>query len=538
MSSGEPKRVHVSRRVFTPKDNLMYALLTGLLCTSALFFFVGWFNNRLWKDDTLLAVVGTCIFGLYSANPVARWLLLRRMRAPVPCVPQDGLPVAMATTYVAGSESLQMLEHTLIAMKNVIYPHDSWLLDEGDSTEARALCERLGIHHFSRRHIPRYQSLSGVFQSRSKHGNYNAWLTEIGFERYAYVTGLDPDHIPSPDFLHRVLGYFEDPSIGYVQAAQAYYNQDASFIARGAAEETYDYYSTLQMASYGMGFPIVIGSHNTHRVLALREVGGFAPHDADDLLITMLYRERKWHGVYVPEILARGLAPVDWTGYLTQQRRWARSVLDIKLNVQPALSANMPAPTKFASYMHGLSYLQPGFMLTLNVSALLLIIWSGNAIGHAVDIVGLAVLAGSLFACHSFRQKFFLDPSTECGVHWNARLLRIAKAPFLLLALLDVLARRRFEYVMTSKVAGARGQNLLLAPFGGIAVLIIATWTIGVLRNSEYAAAVHLLAFAAVLSCLALITSGSLAFPAPFDVKLLAPQTFSSKSAGGQHLHT
>ena len=175
--------------------------------------------------------------------------------------------------------------------------------------------------------IPEYQSAARVFRKRSKHGNYNAWLHDIGFSRYDVVVGVDPDHIVGSCFLTETLGYFADPAVGYVQSAQAYYNGQVSFIARGAAEETYDFYSTIQMAAYGVGMPAVIGCHNIHRVIALRDVGGFAPHDADDLLITLLYNAKSWKGVYVPKILARGITPVDWNGYLSQQRRWARSVL-------------------------------------------------------------------------------------------------------------------------------------------------------------------------------------------------------------------
>src|SRR5215468_4921127 len=93
----------------------------------------------------------------------------------------------------------------------------------------------------------------------------------------------------------------------------------------GAAEETYAYYSAAQMAAYALGYPIITGCHNAHRVTALQAVGGFAPHEADDLLLTLHYRARGWRGVYVPQVLARGLTPVDWPGYLQQQRRWARS---------------------------------------------------------------------------------------------------------------------------------------------------------------------------------------------------------------------
>ena len=59
------------------------------------------------------------------------------------------------------------------------------------------------------------------------------------------------------------------------------------------------------MYCYAMGYPIVTGCHTTHRAAALKAVGGFASHDADDLLITLLYRSQGWRGVYVPKILAR-----------------------------------------------------------------------------------------------------------------------------------------------------------------------------------------------------------------------------------------
>jgi hypothetical protein len=62
------------------------------------------------------------------------------------------------------------------------------------------------------------------------------------------------------------------------------------------------------MAAYGMGYPVIVGCHNSHRMTALQGVGGFPAHEAEDLLLTFHYRANNWQGVYVPEILARGLA--------------------------------------------------------------------------------------------------------------------------------------------------------------------------------------------------------------------------------------
>src|SRR5207237_104011 len=130
------------------------------------------------------------------------------------------------------------------------YPHDNCVLDEGNDDRVKALCCSLGARHFSRKGLSEYQTSSGPFQAKTKHGNYNAWLAEIGFANYDIVVGFDPDHIPAPRFLSRVLGYFDDPKVGFVQAAQLYYNQGASFVAKGAAEETYAYYSSIQMTAY------------------------------------------------------------------------------------------------------------------------------------------------------------------------------------------------------------------------------------------------------------------------------------------------
>ena len=97
--------------------------------------------------------------------------------------------------------------------------------------------------------MPEYQAPSGPYAARTKHGNYNAWLDRVGFSHYDLLVAFDPDHVPDRHYLTQTLGYFVDPRIGYVQASQAYYNQRASFIARGAAEETYAYYSSTQMAN-------------------------------------------------------------------------------------------------------------------------------------------------------------------------------------------------------------------------------------------------------------------------------------------------
>ncbi len=239
----------IKEKVFTRIDNVVFALLTGLSAAAIAHFLAHWLSFGDWRTHPGTFLILTFIVFFKVANSLARWFTLPLMKRPHVTAPSNGLKVAVVTTIVPGAESLEMLEETVRALVALDYPHDTWVLDEGDDEEVKALCRRGGALHFSRKNLPQYRTDGGAFKVGSKHGNYNAWLYEIGFDRYEIIAAFDPDHVPDGAFLSRVLGYFEDPTVGYVQAAQAYYNQGASFIARGAAEETYEYYSCTQMAA-------------------------------------------------------------------------------------------------------------------------------------------------------------------------------------------------------------------------------------------------------------------------------------------------
>src|SRR5688500_1458912 len=106
------------------------------------------------------------------------------MKKPVPITARPGHKMVVATTFVPGAEHFDILERTVRALVALDYPHETWVLDEENDTQVAALCAELGVYHFSRKTYPHYQTEDGLFQARSKHGNYNAWLYEVGFRRY------------------------------------------------------------------------------------------------------------------------------------------------------------------------------------------------------------------------------------------------------------------------------------------------------------------------------------------------------------------
>lgn len=520
-----------SERVFRTWDYTLFFLLIGGSSAVILYFIWHWFSDRGGVASALLFYLFTLVLALKVAEHYARLLMLPLMSRPRPVPAQPGYRVAVVTTFVPEGEQLEMLEQTVRALCALAYPHETWVLDEGDDDRVRGLCARLGAHHFSRKPLAQYQTDKGRFQSRSKHGNYNAWLWEVGFERYDVIAAFDPDHVPREDFLLKVLGYFEDPGVGYVQAPAAYYNQRASFIAAGAAEETYAYYSCTQMAAYGLGHPFVTGCHNTHRVAALREVGGFAPHDADDLLITLLYKDKGWRGVYVPQILARGLAPVDWAGYLTQQVRWSRSIADVKLRRAFGSASGVSVKDRLVSLLDVCVYLQSSLVWLVCLVLLLMMLATDSTlrVPAPATLYRFAALCLALQLCVFYRQRFYLDPKREGGIYWKARVLRYAKWPYTLLALVDVLRARRVPYALTRKVGGHRANQFLLWPHAVVALLFFAMWLTAVLGGRALPLPLHLVSAAVVIGSFALVYSERMSFPDPYEE---SPDMQVGRSAG------
>jgi cellulose synthase (UDP-forming) len=508
-----------SRKVFQGVDYLVFSMLTLLSYGTVIWFMADWFSYRDYIARPLVFWGLSVVLLGRVATMQYRWWQLPLMKRPVPIPARPGWKVGVATTFVPGSEPIEMLKETIRALVALNYPHETWVLDEGNDTQVKLFCEGLGVFHFSRKDQPQYQKRDGVFQQKSKHGNYNAWLYEIGFERYDIIVAFDPDHVPEPNFLTEVIGYFNVPEIGYVQVAQAYYNQKASFIARGAAEETYWYYSAYQEYCHSVGHPIVTGCHNAHRGTALKAVGGFAAHDADDLLITLLYRSLGWKGVYVPQILARGLTPVDWNGYLKQQLRWARSVLDIKLWIYPKIAGKFTFKELFASSMHGVHYLYKGLSAVAGIMLLSFMLFTGSvpASVNYSTLMNFTVLWLILIFCDFYHQKFFLDRRQERGLHWRANFLMSAKWPYFLLALYQALTRHRVSYLLTKKVREETQSIKLFWPHFVATGLLCAAWAGGIVLGRSVHPVVHISATVIVLINLCFVGTTFIHFPAPYD---------------------
>src|SRR6202008_3873857 len=127
----------------------LYAFLSLLALGAIAWLVTLWAARAEWSLQTPVYVFLTCAVLFPLAMFASRWVGLPMMRRPKHMAASPGWKVGGATPFVRGGEPLGMLERTVRALVEMDYPHDTWVLDEGDDPRVRALCERLGARHFS-----------------------------------------------------------------------------------------------------------------------------------------------------------------------------------------------------------------------------------------------------------------------------------------------------------------------------------------------------------------------------------------------------
>ncbi|MEV6342817.1 glycosyltransferase family 2 protein [Actinoplanes sp. NPDC051851] len=301
--------------------------------------FFGWLLTSVSGRSPVISAVLLVIELFRMVNVVTLCLATLRARDPVPVPPDPGLRVAFLTTIVPGKEPIAMVEHTLRAAQRVLHPgtYHLWLLDEGDDTAVKAMCDRVGAHHFSRRGVPEWNLPAGGFKARTKHGNYNAWMDAHGGEYDVFVS-VDPDHVPLPSFCERLLGYFRDPDVAFVVGPQVYGNYD-NLVTRWAESQQYLFHSLLQRAGNLLGIPMLVGTNNAVRISALRQIGGLQDSITEDMATSLAVHAtrnplsgNRWKSVYTPDVLAVGEGPSSWTDLFSQQHRWSRGTDEVVLS--------------------------------------------------------------------------------------------------------------------------------------------------------------------------------------------------------------
>jgi cellulose synthase (UDP-forming) len=398
-----------------------------------------WFREEHLASWPLFIIL-SLIFWWGILRAMVFWASYLSIQKPAPRPAKAGLRVAIFTTSSPG-EPLAMFEKTLAACARIRYPHTTYLLDDTRDPRFREVAEKHGAVWLELVNLP-----------GAKAGKINAALHQTAED---FILVLDPDHIPFPNFLDEVLGYFEDEKVGFVQVSQAYYNQYRSFTALGAAEQTYSFYGPTQMGMHGRGCAVAIGANCTFRRAALESIGGHGIGLAEDLVTSIRLHAQGWQSVYAPVIVSRGLVPEDFGSFCKQQLKWARGVHEVLFAEWPRLFKRL-TPWQRLSYFAIGTYYMVGISMFFYVAIPFAFFWFGILPAH-MDFIEFLLhwlpFALTSLLIYLFAQRWLCHPAVERGLHWRGMILKFACWPIFLLGFLLSLVDAEIPYIPTAKQA-------------------------------------------------------------------------------------
>lgn len=423
----------------TKTDRFIYLILfvAGIL---SIIRFADWWFRAAHVESIFLFVMLSLIIWYGIARVILIWINYLRIKKPEFVPAEQGLKVAIFTTSSPG-EPLSMFDKTLEACANITYPHTTYLLDDTQDPAFKEVAEKHGAVWLELVGLP-----------GAKAGKVNAALKIIGED---YVLIMDPDHIPFPNFLDKVLGYFRDEKVGFVQVAQAYYNQYRSFTAKGAAEQTYTFYGPTLMGLFGFGSGVAIGANCTFRKKALESIGGHGIGLAEDLITSIRLHAKGWKSIFTPIVVSRGLVPEDFGSFCKQQLKWSRGVFEVLFSEIPRLYRGLSWWQR-VSYFAISTYYLVGLTTFLYIAIPFLYFWVdllpanmnfGEFVIYGSPIVIIAV------SIYLFVQKWLSHPQAERGFHWRGMILKTATWPVFLLGNLLAIVNAEIPYIPTAKKA-------------------------------------------------------------------------------------
>ena len=281
--------------------------------------------------------------------------------------------------------------------------------------ELKAICAELGAEYRTR---PK--------NVHAKAGNLNYAFAETDGE---FIIILDADHAPEPHFVSRLIGYFADEKLGYIQTPHAFYNFESfqsklDHTNRKYWEEGALFYGVIQPGRNRWNCPIFAGSAAMFRRKALEEVGYIALETiTEDMHTGMRMNSKGWKALGISERMIVGQAAPDITTFHVQRLRWGEGNLSIIFYDNPLTMKGLTLAQRFCylgSMLHWagglfklIIYLTPVLMMLTGVSPVAEFTWTLFAITAvyiAVSLYGVryasngygSILYGELFAMVNF----------------------------------------------------------------------------------------------------------------------------------------
>jgi cellulose synthase (UDP-forming) len=350
---------------------------------------------------------------------------------------------------VAG-EPVEIVEETVRACLKMDYPdfkihilNDGYVAKKDNWEEMEQLAKHYAINCITRKKA-----------GGAKAGNINNAIAQT---ENPFIVIFDADHVPHVDFLRKTMKYFGDKRVGFIQSPQYYKNFRENDVTGGSWEQQELFFGAILKGKNRLNSVTMCGTNMVIRRKAIVQVGGMCDTNiAEDFVTGLFIHQKGWKSVYVPEVLAEGLAPEDFLSYYKQQLRWARGSLEVLFKYNPLFKRGLTWGQK-TQYLASASYYLSGVFILINILIPIIFFFFG-IIPFKIITMALAVV----FLPYIFLTIYTIQLSTNFSYTFRALSFSMSSWPIHIRALFELLTGKKSGFSVTAKKA-LTGNFLYLA---------------------------------------------------------------------------
>jgi len=188
---------------------------------------------------------------------------------------------------------------------------------------------------------------------------YKAGALDAAMDRVEgeFICIFDADFVPNPDFLQRVMPYFQNEKIGVVQTRWGHINKDYSVLTELQAFGLNGHFAIEQGGRNAAGHYINFnGTGGVWRKKCIEDAGGWE-HDTltEDLDLSYRAQMKGWKFQYLEDVIAPAELPITMSALKSQQHRWMKGGAECFIKMRRRLITTKGV--HFGDRVHGLAHL-------------------------------------------------------------------------------------------------------------------------------------------------------------------------------------
>ncbi|MGH9898122.1 MAG: glycosyltransferase [Pyrinomonadaceae bacterium] len=305
------------------------------------------------------------ILSLYGAYRLLQVLDFWRYRGivPKPSAYFDEEALPFVTIQLPLYNEMYVVERLVKAVASIDYPRDRFeiqVLD--DSTDETRSLARATVAAYAA------EDIDISYIHRLDRTGFKAGALENGLKvaKGELVAIFDADFVPKPDFLFKLIHFFTDPMVGCAQMRWSHINGSYNLLTRVQSIMLDGHFVIEQtVRNRTGGFFNFNGTAGIWRRQTIELSGGWQ-HDTltEDSDLSFRVQLMGWKFIYLLDEDAPSEVPVDVNAFKTQQRRWAKGVMQVGIKLYPRIwRARLPLYVRLEMFFRLTGYISYPLMI-------------------------------------------------------------------------------------------------------------------------------------------------------------------------------